>query len=739
MKLLRYIAAFVLAASAALANSAYPSTKAPATPLTRANVAVLTAAQAVSGTYGNVLVNEDGYTAVYVWRASASQTCSTPSFIAADSSYICPSDATPPATGRWVRGPTESPPITAVTGLGTGVATALGTNVGSAGAFAIDGATAVSLYNYSGNLTTAAAAATAAGKPLLIDMTVSLAGNTVVNAPAFAFAPGAKIVTGSYTLRQNGLLSVPDNQVIYDSTGTGVITLPYNNKLSAIWFGADYTGATNSLVAITRASASLDASVSASNSLSNVTHGGTLYFPAGQYKYTCKWIWGTGVNYTNIVGDGALATNFQFVPGGSCSADADGYYVGMQLLMSGGSGYAYKHNLIGIGFGSSDTTNQKVAVDFVDVGSVMVKDIFVYGSGPGQYFQGGTSGSIGIRIKGRDNSDITDAVMVAQRPIYVDANPNEAATNNEDLDHWNFHNFLWYCKGDYPAVQIADGHGVSNVSFDGRHAIVGCPTFFKLNDTRVSPLINSRNITFSNLRGESGSSAGANYWIDLVADSTGPIGTVSLRDSLLGSGNAGLQITSYKNLRLDNVTLGHPSTYAILATMPSQISSVTMNNVECAATVLFSIAGMASTYVGNHNTNSGYAGCPNTAVYAYSHPSISSYRNPLFGCGAAGGTSGTGETKVCVWKETVAAGVSTILGPPQAGFNATVSATGATASEAGTFYGTSSAVSCLTCTTNMAATDTAGKVSFFYSGSNIYIKNNLAESIVVVITMYIGL
>jgi hypothetical protein len=103
----RYIiAALFLFAVSGLANSSYPGTGSIANPTTRATLAGLTAAQAASGTYQHMYVGETGYQAFYDWNASATQACGTASFIGVN--YICPSDSTPPASGRWVMGPEGS-------------------------------------------------------------------------------------------------------------------------------------------------------------------------------------------------------------------------------------------------------------------------------------------------------------------------------------------------------------------------------------------------------------------------------------------------------------------------------------------------------------------------------------------------------------------------------------------------------------------------------------------------------
>ncbi len=535
----------------------------------------------------------------------------------------------------------------------------------------------------------------------------------------------------------NGLVVADQNQDLFDAAGTGLVRLKRNPDIYIPWFGADPVGSVVSTNAIQQALNAADTAAAAGNGVTDLTHGATTHFPAGQYKIDCLVTWGTS-NYTNIEGAGALATNIQFVPGAGCSADADRYYAGIRLKASG-SKYAYKHNIRGIAFGSTDTTHNKVALDFVDVGSIIVDDIFVYGATPAAYFTGGAGGSIGIRTNGRDNSSISNYVLVADRPLYINANPNTAASTNEDLDHWTFTNGLYYCQGTYPAITEVDGRGMSHAKWTGNQAIVGCPEAIHIKDTRTSG-IPSRNIEFENFRGEEGTDV-TRFWLDTSFTSALPVQTITVRNSLFDPGSQGWYLNNFNQALIENTTFAMAfGKHALSATPAGVYSSLSTRGAVWSAGALVSLASMVATNVEAYDAQDQPA--PASATYAYSHPSLPEYRNANFSCPSSGGAGGTEKQIICNWHFSLAAGASqTLLNTTSSSVTVIgidLTAANGAVVERGEIDGSATALSCAECTTNVAASNTAGKLSIYYAGVCLTALNNTAGSLSINITARIG-
>jgi len=191
---------------------------------------------------------------------------------------------------------TGLPVSTGVSGLGTGVATALGVNTGTAGSFVVNGG-ALGTPS-SGTLTNAT------GLPLSTGVTGTLSptnggtgisnssGSTLTLGQAVSFAGGFSTTltttgTTSVTLPTSGTLAQSTlANATYTSTLTGATSRGTNAKLgdfvSVLDFGADNTGTTDCSTAI---QAALN---------SNTTGNLELIFPAGVYKCTGLTWSGTG-------------------------------------------------------------------------------------------------------------------------------------------------------------------------------------------------------------------------------------------------------------------------------------------------------------------------------------------------------------------------------------------------------------------------------------------------------------
>ncbi len=246
---------------------------------------------------------------------------------------------------------------------------------------------------------------------------------------------------------------------------------------------------------------SIDVTQALINASAALAAGGTLHLPAGVYLINNP----LGVAWTvngnqSVIGDGSVQTTLKFSPGaaGSC------------LTVSNGASQAILQTVKGLGFYSADSTYTKVALDLYDTSSLVVDDIYVWGTGsgtPNAPYWSGNGASIGIRTHGREAASFSNLRLCADLPIYIDQNPNTVPNDGEDVDHWEFTNLYLSARynsvsGSNYCITVKDGLGASNMMFNGYQAWVGGGGGIKMNDTRAAPTVVSRNIIFRNVRTE---------------------------------------------------------------------------------------------------------------------------------------------------------------------------------------------------------------------------------------------
>lgn len=271
----------------------------------------------------------------------------------------------------------------------------------------------------------------------------------------------------------------------------------------------------------------------------------SVFVPNGTYLITRGHTLPTA---TQLVGESRGRSVLKFNPtaNGTCTT------------VSAGSAVCNYNRIAHLSYYSTDLTYTKTAIDLVDVSQTKLEDVLIFGTGTGLApFWSGGSGSIGVSIRGREAGSIDGLSVFADRPFYVSANPNTAAADNEDLDHWTLNNIYWVAGVGFHGFQIADGLGFSHLSFTGYQAWVGGISGIKINDTRGGTVIASRNLYVEGFRTEQFSSTSA-YAIDVVA-TVNPIQQILLQNGLCSATAQGIKIDGFTHATLQNVTCARGS------------------------------------------------------------------------------------------------------------------------------------------------------------------------------------
>lgn len=261
---------------------------------------------------------------------------------------------------------------------------------------------------------------------------------------------------------------------------------------------------------------------------------------------------------------------------------------------------------------SPDLTFTKCAIELDDVSVARVANVLVYGAGSGiaNFYEGGT-GSIGLRTKGREATGLVNLKLVAQRPIVIAANPNTARTDGEDIDHWSGRDFYLVSKG-HPCIEADTDVGLVDLSLDGYQAWVGGG--IKNNDTRVAPIVPSRNISIKNVRTEQASVI-TDPWFNLSFPTAAPC-QVLILENILGAATApGIKLRGVLQTILTGVTMASPAATASLdIANPPGGASVRMTGCYWQPASTFTLTGYTRILADAWNTSQSQG--PNTATYA---------------------------------------------------------------------------------------------------------------------------
>lgn len=164
---------------------------------------------------------------------------------------------------------------------------------------------------------------------------------------------------------------------------------------------------------------------------------------------------------------------------------------------------------------------------------------------------GGTGGSTGWEIRGREAYKADTVHIDADRPIRIMQNDQAAG---KGLDHsWLMNMRLIVSSGlTNPNIEIEDGLQINNLVLDNHSWNKGGDGLRWVDSTSTAL---SRGITLRNVRSEQGTDA--NAWTVLIDKTDGSLLTnLVISDSVLGLSRQGIKLRNVKRLRCKSVTYG---------------------------------------------------------------------------------------------------------------------------------------------------------------------------------------
>lgn len=298
-------------------------------------------------------------------------------------------------------------------------------------------------------LVSAAAAAVAAGKGLLIpsEITITSPVGTISSTCWFVSSGALNLQAGGSVTLTGGLQAHVLRQIFKMNGGT----LTFNSTVSEVypqWWGALGNG-------------SADDTISIQNTINALSSGsGSVLFPPGTYKVTDTI--SISQNEVHVRGVGRGASTILFVPT-SAKSCFKFFKVGLTID---------RCTLSNLRFNSTDTTYKKVAVELRDISDMHVHDINVF------TFSGAQS--VGIKILGREVSKLDKLTIFADIPIQLSVNPNSGISCNE----LKFSNTYLRCVDNTQAcVLVDDAVYISGMIWEGFNSWVGGKYGFYWNNT----------------------------------------------------------------------------------------------------------------------------------------------------------------------------------------------------------------------------------------------------------------
>jgi hypothetical protein len=309
-------------------------------------------------------------------------------------------------------------------------------------------------------------------------VTVKLTG-TSTNATIYSDSAGTS-KSNSFTAAADGFYFFYADNGSYDivttaTTWTDIRVSEIGVTSNVMGFGAKCDGSTDDTAAIQRA---ID--VAAPNK---------VQLPTGTCKITDQLLIST--ERISIEGNGPVASVLLFAPTAHNKAAIKVDLPTANVIS--------QTRLKSFSLHTADTTYLKIGIDIVDGSQTIVEDISIGTQGT---WRGGSNlspftgtGSIGIRLQGRELGTFRNVSSCGAIPLYIADNPNSTL----DLDHHKFEGFHTIAYGDNPNVYVESGVNLTNVVFEDNSWNLGGAGFYWPDSTST---LNSSDVTFRNVRPE---------------------------------------------------------------------------------------------------------------------------------------------------------------------------------------------------------------------------------------------
>ncbi len=340
-------------------------------------------------------------------------------------------------------------------------------------------------------------------------VTVKLTG-TSTNATLYSDSAGTS-KSNPFTAAADGFYSFYVDNGSYDvvtsaTTWTDIRVAEVGVWSNVMGFGAKCDGSTDDTVAIQRAI--------------DVASPNHVRLPTATCKITDTLL--IANHRTTIEGTGPDASWLQFAPTADNKA-------AIKVDLAAATVISLVR-LKGFSIHTADTTRLKIGIDIVDGSETVVEDIAI---GTQDAWYGGTNvspftgtGSIGIRLAGREFGTFRNIRSAGAIPLYIANNPNFESI---DLDHHKFDGFYFVPHGDNPSVYVETGTNLTNVAFENGAFVLGGAGFYWPDTTSDG---NSNDLAFRNIRAEQFADDGYAIYITKAS----PLRGLRIQDFLTGAG-----------------------------------------------------------------------------------------------------------------------------------------------------------------------------------------------------------
>jgi hypothetical protein len=412
----------------------------------------------------------------------------------------------------------------------------------------------------------------------------------------------------------------------------------------------------------------------------------------------------------SLVGAGRDATRIHFTPTANATCFS---------FSKGAASVLYETALKDMLIWSEDTTYTKTAVEIVDTSNFTLDNVLITG-GTG-FWEGGAAttgigtGSICLKLNGREALTVRSLTARGDRPIVIGTNPNSTLS----LDSSHFEDLYLDGRLSNPVIEVLNGVSLTNVIFDGFQAWVGGNWGFYWVDTTTAKV--NYAISFQNVRTEQ-SRADNNYDFYISTN----LSTYSLTfENYYGGADR-------KGIYLRNVRQGVIKNSVMATTTAEVLNMVAVAGAMFELDGLVTFASATASLTGFYRVSAAdkpatNSPLPSHALYVYETSTYTDY--PQASDVYIGALSGTLADDATVELRCAANWGFAIA-------EIRVAVRGATVSEGGHIMMSDQlGITKLSGSTNLVTTNTDTKLSVDTDWDSIWLRNRLGESVKYVVTL----